>query len=266
MVIPYSYSKVLYLLAACQKYEMDSVQSYIRAEISHGVFPTPKGAESFSAYAIASGKGLDPEMENAARQTLYYPMTFEVLGEGLRLFEGWALRDLVNFRKRYRDNLKSFIESFLKTEEPRFNIWTPCASCTFHPKGSYDHERGYRRLSDSYSLSDLTMFNTNMSLPSWLAQIFQKHLDELREAFSKSLLDPRSIRGEYLSALQAHINWYNCLSCAKVHTEKGETFCKDLEDRLTQALNEVCLTSAFWRNCGELKHALLLGALGADLT
>jgi len=242
------------LLAACQKYEMASVRSYIRTEVSHGVFPTPKGAEAFSAYAIASGKGLVtlfPEMESAARQTLNHPMTFEVLGEGLRLFEGWALRDLANLRKRYRDNLKSCFESFLKTGESQFKIWTLCTSYTLESSGYNSYGNSSR--SSSYSQSNLPMFNTNNSLPSWLAQLFQKHLDDSQEAFSKSLFDPRSIRGEYLSALQTHINSYNCVSCTKVHTEKGETFCKDLEDRLTQALNKVCPSSNFWRNCGSLR-------------
>jgi hypothetical protein len=55
---------------------------------SRGTFPVPKGAEAFTAYAIASAKGLTPEMENAAHLTLDHPMTFESLGEGLRLFEG----------------------------------------------------------------------------------------------------------------------------------------------------------------------------------
>ena len=240
MVIPYSYSKVLYLLVACQKYEMDSVQSYIRAEISHGVFPTPKGAESFSAYAIASGKMLIQEMENAARQTLDHPMTFEVLGEGLRLFEGWALRDLADLRKRYRDNLVSCLKSFLNVGEPQFNIWTSCASYAYNSSG-YDSYGRYSS-SGSYLLSNLPMSNMNQSLPTWLAELYQKHLDESQEAFSKSLFNPRSIRGEYLSALQAHIKLSSCVSCAKVHTEKGEAFCKDLEDRLAQALNEVCPT------------------------
>jgi hypothetical protein len=247
-VTPNSYSKVLYLLAACQKYEMGSVQSYIRAEVNHGVFPTPKGAEVFSAYAIASSKGLVPEMENTARQTLDHPMTFEVLGKGLRLFEGWALRDLANVRKRYRDNLKSCFESFLKTEESRFNIWTPCVSYTLssdlYSVGSYD---GYRRSrgSNSFSLSYFPVVITNNSRPSWLAKLFRKHLDESQEAFSKSQFDPRCIRGEYLTALQTHIKSSSCVSCTKVHTEKGENFCKDLEDRLTQALNEVCPLSIF---------------------
>src|SRR5258708_36157036 len=83
-----SHHKVLYLLAACQKYEMASVQSSIRAEVSRGEFPAPSGAEAFYAYAIASTKGLIPEMEYIARLTLDYPMTFETIGEGLRLFEG----------------------------------------------------------------------------------------------------------------------------------------------------------------------------------
>jgi hypothetical protein len=84
---------------------MASVQSSIRAEIGRGDFPAPSGADAFSAYAIASAKGLVPEMEYAARLTLDQPMTFENIGEVLREFEDWALRDLVNFRKRCRDKL-----------------------------------------------------------------------------------------------------------------------------------------------------------------
>jgi hypothetical protein len=116
---------VLYLLAACQKYEIVSVKSSIRAEVSHGIFLTPKGVEAFSAYAIASSKGLSPEMENAARQTLDYPMTFEILGEELRLFEGWALCALARFRRRCRDNLVACFKSFLRLDQTPFNVWIP---------------------------------------------------------------------------------------------------------------------------------------------
>jgi len=111
-VILNSYFKVLYLLAVCQKYEMYSVQSFIRTKVKCEEVPAPKGTEVFVAYAIASGKGLSPEMETAARQTLDHPMTFEALGKGLRLFEGWALRDLVNFRRRCRDNLSACFDSY----------------------------------------------------------------------------------------------------------------------------------------------------------
>ncbi|KAI9445820.1 hypothetical protein BJY52DRAFT_1228661 [Lactarius psammicola] len=98
-VIPGSYEKVFALLAACQKYDMESVQSNIRDEIKLGRFPAPVEAEGFSAYAIATRMGLIPEMENPARLTLRYPMTFETLGEGLRSFKGRALCDLIRYRK-----------------------------------------------------------------------------------------------------------------------------------------------------------------------
>ena len=97
-VIPDSYQKVFALLAVCQKYEMDSVQSVIRAMIKAGTIPAPVKADGFSAYAIASGLGLVPEAEDAARLTLGQPMTFESLGEGLRLFKGRALCDLIRYR------------------------------------------------------------------------------------------------------------------------------------------------------------------------
>ena len=259
VVVPNACYKVLYLLAACEKYEIAAIQSSIRDKVSRGEFPAPKGAEAFSAYLIASNKGLIPEMESAARQTLDHPMTFEIIGEGLRLSEGWALRDLTNFRKRYRDNLVSSFGSFFNIEESQFNIWTTCAYYTYNSRGMYPSTS-----TGSYSRSYLSMFETNKSLPSWLAKLYQKHLDELREGFSKSLFNSRSIRGEYSSALQAHINLSRCVSCTKVHIEKGEIFCKDLEDRLTQALNEVCFCSIFW-SCGEFKHAHYLGTLGSGL-
>jgi len=99
-VIPDSYQKVFALLAVCQKYEMESVQFSIRAAIKAGMFPTPVRAEAFTAYAIASGLGLVAEAEDAARLTLGQPMTFESLGEGLQLFKGRALRDLIRYRSK----------------------------------------------------------------------------------------------------------------------------------------------------------------------
>ena len=76
-VVPSFYEKVFALLAACQKYDMESIQPYIRAEVKRGMFPAPAETESFCAYAIASSMSLIPEMEDAARLTLGCPMTFE---------------------------------------------------------------------------------------------------------------------------------------------------------------------------------------------
>ena len=97
-MIPNSYQEVFALLAVCQKYEMESVQSIIRAAIKVGTFPAPVQAEGFSAYAMASGMGLVPEAEDAARLTLGQPMTFESLGEELRSFKGRAVCDLIRYR------------------------------------------------------------------------------------------------------------------------------------------------------------------------
>jgi hypothetical protein len=97
-VIPDSYQKVFALLAVCQKYEMEAVQFNIRFAVKHGRFPAPVKVDGFSAYAIASGLGLVPEAEDAARLTLGQPMTFESLGEELRLFKGRALCDLIRYR------------------------------------------------------------------------------------------------------------------------------------------------------------------------
>jgi hypothetical protein len=82
-VIPDTYQKMFALLAVCQKYEMEEVQSNIRSGIKLGKFPGPVQAEGFTAYAIARKMGLVPEAEDAARLTLGQPMTFESLGEGL---------------------------------------------------------------------------------------------------------------------------------------------------------------------------------------
>jgi hypothetical protein len=235
-VLPNSYDKALTLLAASQKYEMVGTQSRIRAEIQSKIFPALTGPETFRSYAISSSGQPPYEIEKLARLTLDFPMTFEYLCDELPSFEGRALRDLVGFRKRCRDNLVSCLESFHRLDHP-FNIWTRC---------------------------DNSRYSDAAASPSWLTQLFQKHLNESREAFSNPFFDPRNIGREYLSALRAHINSYSCISCTKVHTLKGEMFCKALEDRLTQALSEV-RASFFLEVLREFKYAPYLGTLGSDI-
>jgi hypothetical protein len=179
---------------------------------------------------IASNKGLNPEMGDAARQTLKHPMTFEIFGEGLRWIEGQALRDLADFRKHCRDNLVACFESFLQLGQPPSNIWAP--ECRHSGRHS--------------------SFNQTRVSSHWLTELFQNRLSESRDAFSKPFFNPRSIRGEYLSALNAHISSNNCTSCAKVHAQKGEAFCKELEDRLKRALNGVCASSVLLKICESL--------------
>jgi len=235
---------------------MTSVQSSIRAEVSRGEFPAPSGAEAFSAYTIASTKGLIPEMEYTARLTLDYPMTFETIGEGLRLFEGWALCDLANYRMRCQDNLVSCFRFFLQIGPSLFNIWAPCSNgCRRDGSDEISHSAPPKRR-PTQSSTQITQF--------WLREFFQKQLDKSLESFSKPLCNSQRIRGEYLSALQAHVNSSGCVSCTKVHVLNGETFCKELENKLTQALNEVCTSFILPRD--ESLNTPYLGMLEFELT
>jgi len=195
---------------------MDSVQSSIRAKVKCGEFPAPKGAEAFSAYAIASGKGLITEMENAARQTLDLPMTFETLGEGLRLFDGWALRDLANFRKRCKDSLIPCLDSFLDVQPPGpSGIWIGCPTVM----NSYQQIR---------------------ILPTWLTQLLSTKQNSLKvQKFTHPLDIHSRIRGEYTTALQDHGNCYFCLN---VHMRNGSTFCAELENKLAEVRDEVAFS------------------------
>jgi hypothetical protein len=98
--MPDSSDDSLALLAVAAKYDMDTIRSSIRAEISHKKLFSSTPAGPFRVYATAYRKKLIPETAIAARLTLCHPLTFESLGDALRLFEGWALRDLADFRLR----------------------------------------------------------------------------------------------------------------------------------------------------------------------
>jgi hypothetical protein len=214
-MIPNSYDKTLMLLAASQKYDMDGVQSRIRAETQSKKLPMPTGAATFHAYAIASIGGLSSEKETLARLTLNFPMTFEYLFDGLPFFEGWVLRDLISYRKRYRDNLISCFKSFLDLRNPPFNIWRPCTPSI----SSTNHSTGYS--------------------PPWLTPLFQKRLTELDQAFTNPLPNTSNIREEYQSALLAHVASEGCMACLQIHRINGERFCKKIEKRLALAICKV---------------------------
>ncbi|KAH9166771.1 hypothetical protein EDB89DRAFT_2232722 [Lactarius sanguifluus] len=215
--LPASYDRVLALLAAAQKYDMGAVQSSISAEVARRPSPTPEGVLAFRAYAIASNSKLTPEMEMAARLTLDRPMTFEYLGDELRLFEGRALRELASFRKGCRDNLVSCIESFLSINSGS-KIWVDCPK---RPKSS----------------------PPTVTLPTWVHNLFGPLIEELKQAFTSPLIKPSSIREKYLEALRKHAAPDLCTSCLGVHALKGEWYCMQLEKALAQAREKMPVVS-----------------------
>ena len=222
IVIPGSYEKVFALLAACQKYDMVSIQSTIRAEMKRGTFPAPTGTEAFRGYAIACNKGLIPESEVAARLTLGYPMTFESLGEELRSFSGQALCDLVRYRKRCRDNLVSLFDTFFDVRS-RCQIWVGCRN-------------GSPRVNPQTNAPTL--------VPTiWLCDFFTSKSVEMKRSFMHAISSPSNILEEYLTVLKTHTQ-SGCYACASVHLD-GQIFYKELENELAQELNEVNTHSIF---------------------
>ena len=205
---------------------MVSVQSSIRAEVSRQASLVPKGAEAFTAYAIASAKELIPEMENAARLTMDHPMTFDNLGEGLRLFEGWALRDLVNLRRRCRDSLVSCLDSFLdvKPSGPS-NVWVGCPDVM--PPNPFHYQQNQQ----------------NRLLPRWLNQCISRSQNELKlQKVDRPLDIHLRIRRECFTAFQVHAT---CRFCMGVHMKDGPTFYAEFENRLVQARNKVTYSCFF---------------------
>ena len=231
---PDSYEEVLYLLAACQKYDMGPVQCSIRARVNCGDFPAPVGTEAFRAYAIASSKGLVPEMEKAARLTLDYPMTFESLGEGLRLFDGDALRNLAKYRKRCVDNLITCLESFESPGPGPSGVWVGC------PDAMPPRMRHWR--------FDSPPPPRTAVLPSWLRQVLSQSSNDLKlQVFTHPLATSSSIREVYLAALQTHVC---CNFCLRVQAKNGLTFCAELESELAQARDKVHIflsLQSIWR-------------------
>ena len=209
--IPGSYDRILALLAAAQKYDMDAVQASIRGEVARRKLPVLNGKQAFRAYAIAGSSRLIPEMNLTASLTLGYPMTFEYLGCELQLFERWTLRDLANVRKRCRDKLVTCLESFLHLNGPS-NIWTGC-----------------RDGNKAKPLKD------GLVLPTWVHDLFKQQIKELKEDFTRSLVSPSSIRAKYLEALRRHVASGRCSNCLEQHAWKGEDYCVKLEQAIARA-------------------------------
>ena len=186
---------------------MASAQSFIRAEVSRGASPGPKGTEAFPAYAIAISNELIPEMENAARLTLDQPMTFQSLGEGLPLFEGWALHDLLDYRRRCRDNLVTCLNSF-----PLPSNWVGCPEVMPDP-------------------------GQDPVPPTWLNKLFLRHLNDLKlQEVTRPLDVHLRILPEYFTALKNH---ETCHFCLRAHMRMGIEFQRDLKGKLEQARNKV---------------------------
>ncbi|KAH9166774.1 hypothetical protein EDB89DRAFT_2232725 [Lactarius sanguifluus] len=229
--LPASYDRILALLAAAQKYDMVTVQSCIRAEIARRPSPARNESEAFRIYAIASSSRLTSEMETAALLTLDEPMTFEHLGDQLRLFEGPALHELFRFRKCCRDDLISCFKYFLDIDSGPSKIWVDCPqSVSSAASVSVDQPRARPQ-------------NATPTLPTWVHDIIKSQIEELKQGFTRPLINYSRIREKYLEVLREHAAPDRCTFCLGVHAMKGEWYCAQLEQALSQARKKTLVAS-----------------------
>ncbi|KAI9436796.1 hypothetical protein BJY52DRAFT_1421820 [Lactarius psammicola] len=205
----------LALLAAAQKYEMTTVQSTVRAEISRGGTPMAHHDHGLP------NKQLIPEMETAAQLTLDHPMTFETIADALPFFEGSALRDLAGFRKRCCNNLLSVFESFLD-DNYILGKWYGCRKTRRPP-------------------SNFQSGTHKGTLAGWLHDFISRYINSLQATFTCSLPSPESLRVEYSSALRAHLTETNCSFCPTVHAMEGDALREYLHSRVSEARNRESL-------------------------
>jgi hypothetical protein len=232
--IPASYDRILALLATAQKYDMDAVQSSIRAEVIRRTPPALNGTQAFRTYAIASRNGLTPEMEMAARLTLDQPMTLEHLGPELRLFEGRALSELSHFRKACRDNLVSRLQSFLDIDSGPSKIWVGCPT--------KESPQAAKVRKDQQKSRPKTPPPT---LPTWVHNVFTSQIKELKQAYTRPITKSSTIRKKILEALRTHAGPDRCIFCLGVHLMKGEWYYTELEQALTHAVERASALFAF---------------------
>ena len=210
--IPRSSDNILALLAAAAKYDMDEAQSSIRAEVSRKGLLSSTPTDVFRVYAVACNKGLIPEVETAARLTLGHPLTFESLGDALRLFEGWALRDLADFRLRSICNFCSNWQSLTSSRGPS-KIWVGCPMVKCGKPG--------RPVPSPLpiGLQDCLRLRFTMGV---CIMVFERLLPV--ERFTETIPASEQLCDKYLKALQKHVNEDDCHFCMKVHILEGENF------------------------------------------
>ena len=120
--LPSIFEKVMELLAAAQKYQMDSILDHIRSNIARQDPPFIRPETAHHIYLLAQQHELHQEALQAARVTLRLPMTIEDLG-GKFEFHGMTgayLHVLWKYHERVRIDLKSGLLEFRNSGLPNY--------------------------------------------------------------------------------------------------------------------------------------------------
>ncbi|KAI0061892.1 hypothetical protein BV25DRAFT_1826182 [Artomyces pyxidatus] len=224
--MPPSFEDITKVLAASQKYCMDSASALMRSLLSSQDLSFNIDARSaFRVYAIASTHGLAKEALQAARYTLEGPMTFEHYGEDIRLVAGGALYALSRYRSRCRMAAHGCIKQATLGETVSSETWG-----SIKPQSRFSCRSGHH----------------NSKLPPWLFT----YVEELATKVQSSTLHPSakliSDTASFRSALVSHAgpldNTPQCIFCVSVYAGGGDQFCSKLEEEINRAISKIYLT------------------------
>ena len=210
--IPQTFENALSLLAACQKYQMDSTAARVRTLLKERTPPLITAQNSFRAYGTASRYHLREEALLAARLTLERMMNFYECGEDLSFISGADLFRLWQYRTECTKAARECINQ-MKRNNTAPTISRSCTGST--NLGKYDAEE-------------------LQSVPRWW------HTHFLQRAADRP--SPKSVanRAAFERSLTAHKSASGCPSCPQPdETRVDNAICVAVEAKLTAAIEQV---------------------------
>ncbi len=219
-IVPDTLEDALSLLSACQKYQVDSTATRIRASIRACTPPLFTTENCFRAYSIASGYHLEEEALLSARLTLERPMTFEDCGEDLHFISGADLFRLYGYRNECIKVAKDCVYRRTDHNPP------PISSCCSGYISKYDTEELQTK-------------------PRWWHGHFLLRI--ANQPSPKTVTD----RPAFKRAVESHRTVSSCGSCVQPgYVSKARidnTICAAFEAKLSELIEQVSLDHALGR-------------------
>ena len=166
-ILPSTSDEIMELLAAAQKYQMDSALSHIRGVIARKQPPFISPETAFRIYFLAQQHGLHEEAVQFAQVTLRLPMVIEDLEDKLDFpgTTGAYLHELWRYHEQVRSDLKSGVLEFnssLPEEVKSLRCITRYFKSSYYPPNERSHhpwlDTYIKSIADARHLFDLISF------------------------------------------------------------------------------------------------------------
>ena len=200
---PSTSERIMELLAAAQKYQMDSVLYHIRGNIAQQDPPFIRPETALHIYFLAQKHEIRQEALQAARVTLRLPMAIEELGDRLEFSDmtGAYLHELWKYHMRFRSDLKSGTLEFRNSGLPEDVKGLRCKTLYSSADNSFPRwlDNYIESIADAPHLFDLIEFEN-----AWA-----RHCKESEGSYSRtcSCLDiPSQLRRAFWEPLTAFVH------------------------------------------------------------